>query len=303
LWGSPLSYGVWIAKVNEAVIGTFKRMFFGRLWCRALGCRSPLPSRDIGGKMRYNIVLQFKFEPKIFFEENFAVSNYDYEIKIKEGLVEVLVENDTGTMDSKEIEYFQQVVKEIFWGVQLVAKSPFKLSTPVQKTIAPDGSVTSRAIVNDGLRQYVGGQADLEYTGPDGRRINTRTIRVDKKRKLAKLTNDYSGDATLLLMMNNFDAALVSPKVEFNYLYAIKEIINTRFGGNANAAKAINMTKDEFKDLGKIANDSTIRQGRHHGKGGTNLRDASEDEKAKIRQLSSKIIEKYLYYLEQDEGM
>jgi hypothetical protein len=88
------------------------------------------------------------------------------------------------------------------------------------------------------------------------------------------------------------------PNNELVHLYEIRDALSVKFGGDNSARAAIAITASQWSRLGQLCNNDPLRQGRHRGKTGEALRDASEGELVEARGIVRAMIEAYLQYLE-----
>jgi hypothetical protein len=99
-------------------------------------------------------------------------------------------------------------------------------------------------------------------------------------------------------LLQAYTSSINDPANELVHLYEIKESLITRFGKESNVKKILGITDDDWKPIGKLPNDASIRQGRHRGKRQGDLRDATEDELAIVRQTAKDMILAYLRYID-----
>lgn len=91
------------------------------------------------------------------------------------------------------------------------------------------------------------------------------------------------------------------PINELVHLYEIREALSVKFGveNGVRSALAITITASQWSRLGQLSNSEPLHQGRHRGKTGETLRDASESELIEVRGIARAMIETYLQYLEE----
>ena len=71
-----------------------------------------------------------------------------------------------------------------------------------------------------------------------------------------------------------------------------------KFGGENSAQAALTITASQWSRLGQLCNNEPLRQGRHRGKTGEALRDASEGELVEARGIPRAMIEAYIRRLQ-----
>jgi hypothetical protein len=137
---------------------------------------------------------------------------------------------------------------------------------------------------------------DIQVKDKDGNIISdSKRERIEKKKSLAELVSTRRGnDAFLGPMLRSHAAAIRDPNNELVHLYEIREALSTKFGG-ANAARtALGIGNAEWSRLGQLCNDEPLRQGRHRGKTGGVLRDATDPELVEARGIARGMILRYL---------
>lgn len=128
---------------------------------------------------------------------------------------------------------------------------------------------------------------------------DSRRDRIEKKKSLAKLASTHcAADGLLRVMLRSYDAAVCDPNNELVYLYEIRDALAAKFGDEHSARAALAVTKSEWSRLGQLCNNEPLRQGRHRGKTGEVLRDATENELVESRNIARIMIEAYMQYLE-----
>lgn len=95
-------------------------------------------------------------------------------------------------------------------------------------------------------------------------------------------------------MLRSYDAGVRDPNNELVHLYEIRDALSVKFGGESSARAALAITASQWSRLGQLCNNEPSRQGRHRGKTGEALRDASEGELVETRGIARAMIEAYL---------
>jgi len=92
-------------------------------------------------------------------------------------------------------------------------------------------------------------------------------------------------------MLLSYDAGVRDPNNELVHLYEIRDALSTKFGGENSVRAALTITSAQWSRLGQLCNHEPLRQGRHRGKSGEAMRDASEAELAESRSIARAMIE------------
>jgi hypothetical protein len=82
------------------------------------------------------------------------------------------------------------------------------------------------------------------------------------------------------------------------HLYEIRDALSKHFGNDTAARKALGISINKWERLGILANDPSLKQGRHRGGSLGALRDATVKELGEARRIARSLIEGYLEYLE-----
>jgi hypothetical protein len=99
--------------------------------------------------------------------------------------------------------------------------------------------------------------------------------------------------------VDSYVKAMQDPADELVHLFEIREAAWKHFGKKEAAVqKAFGIDKSKWRDfgwseLGRLANDAPLRQGRHRGKHANQLRDATPEELAEARTIARRFIEAF----------
>jgi hypothetical protein len=96
----------------------------------------------------------------------------------------------------------------------------------------------------------------------------------------------------------SYSAGVRDPVNELVHLYEIRDALSVKFGGEIRVRSALAITASQWSRFEQLSNSEPLRQGRHRGKTGETLRDASESELIEARCIARAMIEAYLQYLE-----
>jgi hypothetical protein len=135
---------------------------------------------------------------------------------------------------------------------------------------------------------------DLVTTNASGEVIrDTRAERIaGHKRFIASLLPKMS-NGTMRAMVDSYRNAIDDPANELVHLYEVRDAAREHFKDEEAARKALGISRNEWGDLGRLANDAPLKQGRHRGIHAPNLRDAASEELERARSVARKIIEAF----------
>ena len=91
------------------------------------------------------------------------------------------------------------------------------------------------------------------------------------------------------------------PANELVHLYEIQDALSKYFGNDTAARKALGVSINKWRRLSSLANDPSLKQGRHRGLSLGALRDATKEELKEARNIAQSLVETYLEYLERQD--
>ncbi len=100
-------------------------------------------------------------------------------------------------------------------------------------------------------------------------------------------------DANLRDLLDHWSRYAADPDGRLHPLYDVLQVVERLNGGRKEAAAALNMTKSELDDLGRISNDPTVLNGRHPGKSPSPHRIATEGEVNTCERVARAVIANY----------
>ena len=100
-------------------------------------------------------------------------------------------------------------------------------------------------------------------------------------------------------MLESYSRAVEHPDDEWIYLYEIRDALATHYTSHRKARAALGIAQDEWDRVGVLANVEPILQGRHRGHQ-DNLRPATPEELAEVRQLVRSWIETFARQVRED---
>ena len=187
-----------------------------------------------------------------------------------------------------------------FLGVQLLTHKAYNLSRSTMTRLHPDGRRDISVEAEPGHVVVSGFAPDIRVIDKDGNVVHdSKRDRIEKKKSLAELVSTYlTADGLLTSMLESQSAAVRDPNNELVHIYEIREALSTKFGGERGARSALGISCSDWSRLGQLWNNEPLRQGRHRGKSGSALRDATEAELTEARRIALAMIEAYLRHLD-----
>jgi len=246
------------------------------------------------------VLLEWKFTPPDYFEEAIEILRHDYAMTIANGIVEAKIESEVYDSNPSIRQALQDSLNDRFLGVQLLTHLPYELSKSTITRVHPDGRRNTSIELEAACTLVCGGSADFRVTDKDGNVISdSRRDRIERKKSLAELVSAHrASDGLLSAMLRSYNAGVRDPNNELVHLYEIRDALSVKFGGESSARAALAITVSQWSRLGQLCNNEPLRQGRHRGKTGEALRNATKGELVESRGIARAMIEAYLQYLE-----
>ena len=250
------------------------------------------------------VTVQFEwtYTPKNYLEEPIEISGDQYQISISDGAALARIEPSLFAQDEGIKERLTALIECRFQAIQVMSHSEYTLSRPSRTDITNDGKKNIFLEIQSAVMKMTCGNVDLIVKDKDGNIISdTKKERLEKQKWFAEaVARHRKHDKILDHALKSYQAAVRDPDNEFVHLYEVRDALANRFGGQKNALKNLDVTQDEWDDIGKLANKLPLKQGRHRGSSAGILRDAERSELDIARKSVSKLIEKYLVYLESE---
>jgi hypothetical protein len=111
-------------------------------------------------------------------------------------------------------------------------------------------------------------------------------------------TNSSRG-SVLRRMLESYSRAVEDPDNEWIYLYEIRDALATHYSSHRKARAALGIAQDEWDRVGVLTIVEPILQGRHRGHR-DNLRPATQEELAEVRQTVRRWIETFAQQVSAD---
>ena len=245
------------------------------------------------------IVLEWHFSPPNYFEEPISISRHDYTMTIADGKVEARIDSATYDATPSMRQVLHDALNNRFLGVQLLSYRAYELSKSTMTRVHPDGRRDTTVFVEPFHMKITAYGVDIKATDIHGKVVDTKRDRIEKKKSLAELVSTYSSTDTLLpSLLQSYNKAVRDPDNELVHLYEIRDALAKHFGGESAARSALSISSSQWSRLGQLCNNEPLRQGRHRGRSGGALRDATEGELTEARAISRAMVEAYLRHLQ-----
>lgn len=253
-----------------------------------------------------SITIEWSYKPPNYFEESVTLVGDSYRLIIDDGKA-------IATVDARFYDSHPSVQDELtlqledrFLGAQLINRVSYELSRPVvirhylygRRNISLSAEAEVLSVTADV-------RFDVVHKDAAGTILSdSRQDRIEERLGLSELVARYRRtDTTLEAMLTSFDRAVRDSANELIYLAEIMEAFNRTPARRCVEARwrelDIYQKQDKlWSQLGRLANNEPLNQGRHRGRHVGELRDASAAELEEARRVAKEIIVSYLKYLE-----
>ncbi|MCP5213007.1 MAG: hypothetical protein H6998_18985 [Hahellaceae bacterium] len=247
-----------------------------------------------------SILLEWSYKPENFLEEPILLDHKGINIEISDGVAQAIVDPELFHREDALRSDLTLLIESHLQSVQLTTHKGYEISKPSRTDLKSDGKKVVFAEVELNVACTMG-SPDITITDKNGVVISdTKQERLDRQARCASLISEYKKiDLTLQHMLSSYSKAVVDPENELVHLYEVRDALSARFGKSDKAIKALDVRK-LWNELGRIANELPLMQGRHRGKSAGQLRNAEQSELDRARDLAYALIEKYLDFLESE---
>ena len=242
------------------------------------------------------VLLEWNYSPPNFFEVPIVLARDDYTLSISDGMATATIEADVFDISPTMGDDLHEALRGRFLAEQLLTEKPFELLKPHKTRVHPDGHRDIFVEAEAGHLRLSGGQLDVVIANAAGEvLVDTKKERVERKAALSELiAARRATDSLLRALLSSFDGAMRDPNNELVHLFEIRDALQTRFGRGLATRNALGISEPSWRRFGDLCNDEPLRQGRHRGKSGSALRDATESELEEVRSIARNMIEAYL---------
>jgi hypothetical protein len=247
------------------------------------------------------IILEWSFSPPDYFEAAIKIEQDDYIITIEDGKIKARIKAEVYDNSPTMREDLSNMLNDHFLGAQLLKHKSYQLTPKSSMSrLHPNGKKDITVFFNPATVVVKICAPDIRLTDKDGNIIvDTKTKRIEQIKKNSELAARYrKNDPTLASLLNSYSMAVNDPNNELIHLFEIVEALSTRFGGEAIACQALNISNTKRSRLGSLANHEPLKQGRHRGKNPGSLRDATAAELSEARKIARAFIEAFMQYLD-----
>lgn len=254
------------------------------------------------------IEMQWSYTPEDILNESYNYIENHFELKIKEGKAIILFEHPDFCLDDindEMINRYKSYVSKAIKSIEFIKKRLISIGGLVIKQIHEDGSEDTKVFVKS-----LGGSISSTFTAnliirdSDGNIIeNTRDERINQRNNfIDRVLDNGVFNNRLQQLLNSYSNSLDDPDNEFFYLYEIRDGLSVTFEGKYDAISKLNITENDWRELGRITNVEPYKEGRHRGDHlDEELIPAPANEKKIAREIAIKMIKAYIEFISNEE--
>ncbi len=191
------------------------------------------------------------------------------------------------------------LIESNFYATQIICHRDFNLTKLSCRDLKRDGTQNVSLVLKPIVIKQLPQSIELVIKDKDGNVVSDpKQKRLDRQKQLSQKIRKHSDDKTLKQMLNSYTRAVKNPNHELVHLYEIRDTLSTKFGSQQKALDKLKNLNTIWRRLGHLANNASIKEGRHPGKALGNLRHATKEELELARNCALKLIEGYLDFLE-----
>lgn len=244
--------------------------------------------------------LEWKYTPSNYLEQPIKVSKPGICLEISNGIAVAHIEPETFENNNSISDELTKLIENRLLAVQMFTHKKFSLDKPSRSDLREDGKRNIFIEVPSIAIGFSLGIPDIVMTDKDGNIISdTKQERIDKQKWFSEMADKYrDADSTLDHILKSYQKSIIDQEDEFVHLYEIRDALAVKFVGENNAKRKLEITNNEWKVIGELANNRPLKQGRHRGRSVGALRAATPSELEEARKSAAYLIERYLILLE-----
>lgn len=236
--------------------------------------------------------IEFSYEPGDYFEQPISLPTKHGHLSISTGKVVYSLATPADPVPRAQQDEAERETRMAFDLRALQTNRRYTLSRSSITQYGKNGSTGKSISVSVNEMVMVSATVDLVVKDATGKvKQDSRAERAKRDQAFIQALLPKFGNATLVAMLEAYRRALVHPTHELVHLYEVRDACKKHFGSDEAARRALGISDSDWKELGRLANDAPLKQGRHSGKHIAGLRDASPEELAEARRIARKIIE------------
>lgn len=246
------------------------------------------------------VVAKWTYTPNDYFDTEILIENENQSITIKDGVIELkLSESDDADVSETHSKYIGYVESFLMVGL-LNKRKNYELRASTLTSTNADGSVSTFVKLTPASSTIeVALKISYRKMDKDGNVIFD-SIEEEKKKQvelLNKIQTALNKDPLVKGLFESYKNSISDPENELVHIYEIRDALQNHFRSKSKALEKLNLTTKEWSDFGTICNEKPLKEGRHRGQMKGKLRNASKEELKLAREISIKMINAFIDYL------
>jgi hypothetical protein len=239
--------------------------------------------------------LEWSYQPTDYFEAPTAVPASHGQVSVDAGKATYTLASPSDSVPPSVREIAGEEIAAVFELRQMLTHKPYTIAGPTVIQHQPGGARSVAVSVGGVVALSGAGLVDVVVSDAAGNVLSdSRADRISTDTAfVSSLTPKLVQSATLRAMVRSFGQAVRDPADELVHLYEVRDAALKHFKTESKARAALGITKAAWQELGRLANDEPLRQGRHRGRQMTGMRDATHAELAAARAVARRIIEAF----------
>ncbi len=230
--------------------------------------------------------MEWVYQPADFLEAPYRHANSEFELLVEEGRAKATLRVPQDPVNEDLSARIKAYVEHLLLTRQLQVRRTYELQGP---RIHQRAHGRKNVAIQVGAAEVVltADQPDIIIQDAAGNVLHdTRAKRIaEHTQQLDSMAPKLAHSPELREMVKSYSRSIVDPSNELVYLYEVRDGLSNYYGGEQKAQAALNISKAEWKRLGRLANEQPVEQGRHRGRHLAGRRPASTAELEEARAM------------------
>jgi hypothetical protein len=238
----------------------------------------------------------YSYQPVDFFDGAATITLPNGVLSIENG-EGVFTLAESRRVDHEHAQSATADIRAVFQVRQALTRRVFVLTGPRVTHHRDDGLRDYVLLVETGRFELRGYPIDLRITDAAGNVVrDTKADRLAHDTAfLQAIAAKIPSSPVLRRMFESYGRSAEDPANELVHLYEIRDAASSHYGTEAAARHALGISKNDWSQMGRLANDGPLREGRHRGRQSGRLRNARQAELDSVRLIARRIIVAFTY--------
>lgn len=244
--------------------------------------------------MHVKTELTYSYQPIDFFDGAAAITMPTGILSVENGEA-VFALAEAQAVDHEHAQSMTADIRAVFQARQALTRRVFVLTGPGVTYHRDDGLRDYVLLVETGRFEIRSYPIDFQITDAAGNVVHdTKADRLAEEMAFVQaIAAKIPSSPLLRRMLESYGRSLEDPANELVHLYEIRDAALSHYASEAAARHALGISKNDWRKLGRLANDEPLREGRHRGRQSGRLRNASQEELDSARLVARRVIEAF----------